>query len=318
MGLGSEYVHVVIGILFDTDKNLLVSKRKEGTHLEGLLEFPGGKVKNLESAHDALKRELQEELNIEVQQARPLIQIPYSYPDRNILLDVYIVEQYSGEPEAIEKQELRFCSLHALNKNEFPKADHGIFQALRLPGLYTITPDYSDHAKNFKEKFKYLVSNPTISMIQLRSHSLKSSEYIELSEYCKKICKQCEKKLIVNCDVDDFVQTCADGLHLTSQRLLNCRSRTEGDDFIIGASCHNKEEILHACYIGLDYIILGPVLEKYGHASVSVLTWSKFAELAKLSSIPVYAVGGLSFEHINECIQLGGQGIASIRSQWPL
>ena len=100
-----KYMHVVIGIIQNSNKEVLVSRRKPDAHLGGLLEFPGGKLEKNESPIDALRREIKEELNIHVTHATPLIQIPYSYADRNIILDAYLVDEYSGNVSGHEGQE---------------------------------------------------------------------------------------------------------------------------------------------------------------------------------------------------------------------
>jgi 8-oxo-dGTP diphosphatase len=66
-----NYIHVVVGVVFNNKQECLLSRRKAGTHLGGLLEFPGGKVEKQESAENALRRELLEEVGISVSAFTP-------------------------------------------------------------------------------------------------------------------------------------------------------------------------------------------------------------------------------------------------------
>jgi 8-oxo-dGTP diphosphatase len=72
--------------------------------IRGLWEFPGGKVEAEESVETALGRELHEELGIVVDVARPLIKVQHDYPDKQVLLDVWEVSAFTGEPHGAEGQ----------------------------------------------------------------------------------------------------------------------------------------------------------------------------------------------------------------------
>lgn len=94
-----------------------------------------------EAVRIALDRELQEELGIRPQAARPLIQIRHDYPDKQVLLDVWEVLAFSGEPHGAEGQPLAWVSERQLLEYEFPAANKPIVAAARLPERYLITPD---------------------------------------------------------------------------------------------------------------------------------------------------------------------------------
>ena len=106
------------------------------------------------------------------------------------------------------------------------------------------------------------------------------------------------------------------GLHLTSKRLLQTNVRSLADEYLLSASCHNADELLHAANIGVDYIFLGPVVEKHLSQNSNPLGWEVFADLVQTSKIPVYAIGGLTKTDIDTSIENGGQGIAAIRDLW--
>ncbi len=124
-------IHVVAGVLFDASGRVLVAQRPRGRHLEGLWEFPGGKLMPGESREAGLARELAEELGIRVLAARPLIWVEHRYPDRHIVLDVWRVESYSGEPHGRECQQVEWRDIRSLDSADFPPADAPVLTALR-------------------------------------------------------------------------------------------------------------------------------------------------------------------------------------------
>ena len=81
----------------------------------------------------ALGRELSEELGVEVTAARPLICVRHAYSDREVLLDTWMVEAYTGEPVGREGQPLRWVLAQDLDPGWFPAADGPIISALKHP-----------------------------------------------------------------------------------------------------------------------------------------------------------------------------------------
>ncbi len=309
-------LHIVIGIIQNNKQEVLVSRRKPGTHLGGFLEFPGGKVEKNETAIKALIRELAEELNIDVSKFVRLIQIPYSYSDRKVLLDVYVVNEYSGKVVAHEGQEVFWKPIASLDSEKFPAANYGIIRALQLPKVFPVTPNYTQDSSNFLKKFEVVVSRPSTRIIQLRSHELELPEYSQLAKRCNELCKKHGVDLILNTNLEYFTELPATGLHLTSDKLLDAKKRPLSTDYLVGASCHNAHEIEHANSLGLDYINLGPVIEKHTCENSKALGWKMFSILAKKSLIPVYAIGGLGVDDVEASVLSGGQGVAAIRNVW--
>ena len=127
----SETVHVAVGIVADASGAILIARRPDHTHQGGLWEFPGGKVEADETVATALQRELQEELGITVQAAEPWLQVRHAYTDKTVLLDVWRVKAWRGEPHGREGQPLRWASPAELTDFTFPAADEPIIARLR-------------------------------------------------------------------------------------------------------------------------------------------------------------------------------------------
>jgi thiamine monophosphate synthase len=85
----------------------------------------------------------------------------------------------------------------------------------------------------------------------------------------------------------------------------------------LSASCHDAQELQQAENLGLDFVVLSPVLPTRSHPDAEVLGWQKFSQLCEQISLPVYALGGMSTELMPKSWMHGAQGIAGIRGLWP-
>lgn len=106
-------IRTVVGIL-KRDATVLVGQRPAGKPYSGYWEFPGGKIEEKESGRDALIRELHEELGIEVITAQPWFEYTHAYPDKTVLLEMWLVTAFSGEPHSKENQELRWVTMQEI------------------------------------------------------------------------------------------------------------------------------------------------------------------------------------------------------------
>ena len=126
-------IHVAAAVIRDNSGKILIARRADTQHQGGLWEFPGGKVEADESVTTALGRELHEELGIVVDVARPLIKVQHDYPDKQVLLDVWEVSAFTGEPHGAEGQPLEWVAPRDLLNYDFPAANQPIVAAARLP-----------------------------------------------------------------------------------------------------------------------------------------------------------------------------------------
>ena len=124
-------VHVAVGVVLNRDRQVLIARRHQSQHQGGLWEFPGGKVGTGETVQDALKRELLEEVNLTVRECARLLSIPHDYGDKKVLLDVWIVNIYSGEATGREGQPVKWVSMSELDDHDFPDANQAIISALK-------------------------------------------------------------------------------------------------------------------------------------------------------------------------------------------
>lgn len=126
-------LQVAVGVLRDGAGRVLLARRRAGSHLGGLWEFPGGKVEDRESPAEALRRELAEELGVQVLAHRPLLTVRHDYGERRVCLRVHEVLRFAGEPRGCEGQPLRWVDCGELGQYAFPRANRAIVE--RLQGL---------------------------------------------------------------------------------------------------------------------------------------------------------------------------------------
>ncbi len=131
MSAGPRTIRVAVGIIADANGAILITRRPDHVHQGGLWEFPGGKVEADETVETALRRELHEELGIAVQAVEPLLRVRHSYPDKTVVLDVWRVTAYHGEPHGREGQPLAWALPEKLADFTFPAADEPIIARLR-------------------------------------------------------------------------------------------------------------------------------------------------------------------------------------------
>jgi len=133
---GKNVIEVAAGLVF-REGRLLITQRREGDHLAGLWEFPGGKRHPNESFAACLRRELHEELGIEVEVAEVIERLTHAYPDRTVHLVFLRCIWLKNEPQAIGCQAFAWVGRDQLGTYSFPGADARLLALLQSsPGLW--------------------------------------------------------------------------------------------------------------------------------------------------------------------------------------
>jgi 8-oxo-dGTP diphosphatase len=121
---------VVTAAVIERDGYLLVTRRLEGTHLEGFWEFPGGKCERGESLQACLRRELQEELGVDAIIGGELLSTTHAYPERKVELHFFTVA-ITGEPVAQIGQQMQWVRRQDLPTLKLPPADDELVALLQ-------------------------------------------------------------------------------------------------------------------------------------------------------------------------------------------
>jgi 8-oxo-dGTP diphosphatase len=243
-----------------------------------------------------------------------LIHIPYHYPDKQVLLDVWLIEAFDGTPHGKEGQPIDWLSPSELWERLFPAANQPIIQAVNLPGYYLITGTFYDEA-DFLHKLD-LALEKGVRLVQFRAKGMETDAFISLAKIACEACHAHKARLLLNAAPEMVERVGADGVHLTSARLLALSARPLGSDKLVAASVHNQEQLEQAEKLSVDFSVVSPVLPTSSHPGVETLGWQGFQQLTEQATHPVYALGGMQAQHLSAVWQHGGQGIAAIRSLW--
>lgn len=310
-----ETIPVAVGILEDAEGRILVARRPEHKHQGGKWEFPGGKIDAGEAMPGALARELHEELGITLRAASPMLRTRHAYSDKNVLLDVWRVTDFSGKAHGREGQPLRWVKPEELEHLELPAADVPIVRALRLPPFYLIT-DSHRYGKGAMLGLIERALRAGARLLQVREPRMAQDEYIEFARQVCILAHAHDARVLLNTDPRVVSQCGADGVQLSSRRLMVTSTRPLPSPYLVAASCHNATELAQAASLEADFALLSPVLPTASHPGTPALGWTQFAQLRLESDIPVYALGGMQTQYLREARTHGAQGLAMIGGIW--
>ncbi len=314
---------IAIGVIGGAGGPYLMEVRPDDRHLAGLLAFPGGKCQPGESPEDAVRREVHEEVGLDTITIAPLIKIPWQYPERAVRLHVYRVTDWTGAPAGQEGQAVRWCALSELLDQPFPPANRGILLALQLPESMIVSAACAEGDDGFSHWLAALQS--TLRAVTAGSALVQLRPCRPLSQ------DQWQQALTLVADAGLAVVTNRGGkaepigsdpvgVHLSAATLMRLESlealRQAVGKGLVTAAAHNAVEIEQANRLGVDALVVSPVLPTRSHPDAEPLGWAAFSDLSSRAQMPVYGLGGLTPSDAAQVRQSGGQGIAAIRAFW--
>ncbi len=308
-------IHVAVGVVKDSRGRWLVARRPAHVHHGGKWEFPGGKIAPGETVPSALRREIKEEVGIDVIAAEPLICVRYDYPQRRVLLDAWRVTRFAGEPRGREGQVVRWVETDSLSRLEFPEGNRAIIAAAILPSMYAIT-DLTRYARPDMLHRLESALQAGLRLVQVRAKHLARSEYLDFAAQAISLCRAHDATALVNASPQLAQRLGAAGVHLDSRSLAQLTRRPLGASHWVAASCHDEREIHRAEKLGVDFVVVSPVRPTPSHPQACVLGWERFATLCEVATMPVFALGGMRAEDVHRACACGAQGVAMIRGAW--
>lgn len=308
-------IHVAAAVIRDASGRILLTQRAQHLHQGGLWEFPGGKLEPGETIEHGLRREIKEELGLELLGHRPLIRNLHHYPDKSVLLDVHLVTDYQGVAKGLENQPLEWVEPAALGEYAMPLADLPVVRAITLPERYLITGADPLQQNQFLERLEQSLA-AGLRLVQLRAGELTDQAMLELGKAALELCHSHGAFLLINGEPELAQRIGADGVHLNSKRLLALKERPLLTDGLVAASCHTSEELSHASALGLDFAVLSPVQTTRSHPEAKPLGWERFGALVDGVGLPVFALGGLQQGDLETAWEHGAQGVAGISCFW--
>ena len=131
-----DSIHVAVGVIVNDRDEVLVAYRSESKDQGGLWEFPGGKKEKDETIESALEREFLEEIGIQLESYSPMLKIKHDYKEYSVILDVWMITEYSKIPVGAEGQTVEWRKVQSLNFKDFPEANKKIIRLLKSHGAY--------------------------------------------------------------------------------------------------------------------------------------------------------------------------------------
>lgn len=314
--MSKRHVDVVAGVLRDARGRVLLTRRTEGRDFAGRWEFPGGKRKASESPDEALVRELREELGIEARVGAHVITVPQEYPDKRLRLEVREIDDWDGAPRGREQQALVWVPPEKLDRYTMPPADVPVVAALGQPPLYLVTPLPGEDDGRWLAGLDAALKTG-IERVQVRVPGLAPERIRALASAVARRCRKAGVECLLNGDIA-LARLLGTGVHLTAAQLGELDERPLPGSVPVGASCHDLAELRQAEALGCDFAVLGAVRQTPSHPGVVGIGWAGFAQLREQVSLPIYAIGGLGLDDLDAARRHGAQGIAAIRSLWPV
>ena len=291
-------IEISIGLI-KLKSSFVCLKRIEQPY-KNFIEFPGGKKKNNETAIQCLKREIKEELNIEIDKTKFIARIKHLYGDVLITINIFKIHRYSGKIASNENRKIILfntkCKLEIL-----PTHDR-ILSLLKLPKLIKIVTSDNLDENRFKNVNLY-------KYIRLRD--------ISYNTYKLSILPKLEKfhfkgNLIVDYPYNKDWDGKYNGVHYKSCYLENFINHEKCSKYIYSASCHTIDDILISNKKLFDFIMISPILKP--HDMFKSLGWDNFNILSRESYVPTYALGGVTSKgsDLMSCLHNHGFGLAGI------
>ena len=304
---------VAVGVVTRSDGRVLVAERPAGKPSAGYWEYPGGKFEHDESPRQALARELRKELGVDLDEAYPWITRVFRYPDRTVRLHLYRVLRWHGEPHGREGQQVSWQDPGSISVAPLLPANHDIVEALNLPQVYAITQASRFGNDGFMQRLRTALEKG-VRLLQVREHDMTPEQLAQFTRQVVTLARQYNAQVLVNGDEGIACLSGADGVHWQARQLMQYRARP--NNRLVGASCHNREELVHAAELGVDFVVLSPVLPTRSHPGAPTLGWERFAELCLDQPMPVFALGGMRLDMIETAMTHSAHGVALLSGIW--
>lgn len=326
-------VDVAVGVLIRANGDVLLGDRPADKPWAGWWELPGGKIEPGETVLEALRRELAEEIGIELTQATPWVTHIHRYPKSTVRLHFCRVLEWSNEPCGLEGQSLKWVSVEtALALPDLLPATYPPLRWLQLPDRYLISSAGDAQGLGaFLTKLRQGLA-AGVKLVQWREPNWQLNGELQSLERAfdevLTLCHAHAARLLVNSVHPRDWAMRADGLHLRAAdaHALQARPREMGEleslegpespkdrqGKLLGVSTHNAQDLAIARALQADFAVLGPVLQTASHPGEPPMGWDAFEDLNRQAGLPVFAIGGQRPDTRLQAQSRGGHGIAGI------
>jgi 8-oxo-dGTP diphosphatase len=302
---GMTKITEVAAAVIERPGEFLLAQRLEGKPYAGYWEFPGGKIEPGEDPREALVRELREELGIEVTEATPWITRFHAYTHAAVRLHFYRVTAWTGEPQPLEDQAIRWQPDGRPDVSPMLPANGPVLAALGMPAVMVV----SDAARMGIDPWIAALAERALTermLVQVREKGMDRQKLQHLLSRALVRAEPFGSRVVVNSANGRYPQ--CSGVHLTAADLVSATARP--DAMLAGASCHDEREVARAVELALDYVVVGPVKPTASHPGAASIGWERFGALVRDLPMVAYAIGGLTRADMAEARRHGAHGVA--------
>jgi 8-oxo-dGTP diphosphatase len=283
-------VDVVAAAIRDGAGRLLLAQRPAGKHLAGLWEFPGGKREPGESAHEALARELYEELGIDVAASQPLMSLTHHYPGKSVRLQIRGVVDYRGQASGREGQAIDWFTLDAARALPMPAADRPILKLLAVDPRCCIVDSAAEGLviERVEQAWRSHLEAGGQSLCLLTA-GIEGRALEDLVGRCATLARGAGARWLTDAPLDLAMHLQADGVVLDLDHHRHLDARPLPADKVLALRCTDAPDFEHAARLEADLACLAPVRSK-GPVRPDI-DWAALDEQIKASPLPVLLWG---------------------------
>lgn len=301
-------VNVAASIVQAPDGRVLLAERTARQVAAGFWELPGGKMDPGETALDAARRELGEEIGIVPHALQPWVVYEHAFPTKRVRLHFFRVSGWDGDPRGCEGQRLAWVDPSSPSVAPVLPSNDRVLSALGLPRLCAVL-DATDYGgpEGVLAVVPSLLGGG-VRLLRLCATQMTPDQRMTLARRVAAAARPYGARVLLDGSALTASRAGVDGMHAARAELHRLRARPQTP--LWSATCHDGADLAHAAALGADLAVLSPVLACSQAPPRPLLGWEGFAQLARSSPIPVYAQGGLSPDCLDRAIGAGAAGIA--------
>lgn len=299
-------VHVVAGIIVNSNDEILIAKRPQHLDQGGLWEFPGGKREDNESSSCALARELFEELDIVAEPGLRTIELVHEYPKKIVCLEFFEVTRWDGQARGKEGQSICWVAKNELAQFDFPAANEAVLRALKFPRVI-LRARASIDSTVLLERLEYCLTLG-FSTLYFSPGRLSVTKHAHLCRRVYDLCEKYQGQLLLDVPLESLADFPSAGLHLGAARLHEFSQRPVPHERLFTCECTNIDDLKLAKLINADAVLLSSGGNLAGREiSLDSLDHKQFL---KSYSVPRFMLGQLNVDDFRNALDAGCYGIA--------
>lgn len=332
----SKVVNVAVAVIH-FNKQYLLGFRDASQHQGNRYEFVGGKIEPNETPTQGLVREVHEEIGLDIAQntAVKMGVIRHDYADKTVALHVFKIEvsqaQFEGLQQSKGKEGQAVTWVHQsdllANQYPLPDANARILDWLKLPSAIYITQplDHFIGVDKWVDFYSQKLPHDAHCYLRPQTSDENATAMIDglltMRADITPIIQYATLACLFKCLPEQLDAWLKNGMvHLNHQQLMTLDFSSLSKNYRYFASCHDQHSLSRLNTLATSYTVMGcflsPVLATPTHPETfqsGGMGWQAFGELAKLSDVPVFALGGVEQADLATAYEHGATGIAGIR-----